>query len=281
MMQKCRGANLSSWKLKKHLFIALVRPVILYAVPVWGPNTSQSCWKAVEVIQKLFLEMELGVKSQTPYTLLLAEVGLLPLEVEALYLTLQYVLRVETLANSRLPKQAFLASRASGWYADVCRWAQAWDLSEHEWHTQPKRLRSLLERNAIRKLWRDPSPRLQYFMRDVNPMVLYEEQEYLGAPISMRLRQGIARYRLSSHHLEVEEGRWKGIRRHNRVCRFCDSGSIENEYHVFIACRWYQEVRVSHQILVMDLHDLFKLPPKQLGLYIMAIDRKRGASVGP
>jgi Reverse transcriptase (RNA-dependent DNA polymerase) len=279
MVQKCKRASLSTWKLKKQLFNTLVRPVVLYGVQVWGPSTSQSSWSKVEAIQKLFLEMELGVKTQTPYTLLLAESGLLPLEVEALYLTLQYVMRVEALKDSRLPKQAFHSSRALGWYADVCRWAQAWDLSEHEWHTQPKTLWPLLHGKAIRKLWSDPSPRLQYFMRDVNPMVLYEEQEYLRAPISMRLRQVIARYRLSSHHLEVEEGRWKGVKRQDRVCTLCDSGSIENEYHVFIACRWYREIRVAHQILVFDLHDLFKLPPKQLGLYIMAIDRKRAESV--
>ena len=279
MVQKCKAANLSTWKLKKQLFTSLVRPVALYGVQVWGPTTAQSNWRKVEAIQKLFLEMELGVKTQTPYTLLLAEAGLLPLEVEALYLTLQYAMRVQALTDSRLPKQAFYASRASGWYADVCRWAQAWDLSEHEWHIEPKRLWSLLQCKAVRKLWSDPSPRLQYFIRDVNPMVLYEEQEYLGAPISMRLRQVIARYRLSSHHLEVEEGRWRGVRRHDRVCRLCDSGSIENEYHVFITCSWYHEIRVSHQILVHDLHDLFRLPPKQLGLYIMAIDRKRGESI--
>ncbi len=265
--------------MKKQLFNSLVRPVVLYGVQVWGPTTSQSTWNQVEAIQKLFLEMELVVKTQTPYALLLAEAGLLPLEVEALYLTLQYVMRVEALNDSRLPKQAFHTSRAFDWYADVCRWAQAWDLSELEWHIEPKRLWSLLHGKAIRKLWHDPSPRLQYFMRDVNPMVLYEEQEYLRAPISMRLRQMIARYRLSSHHLEVEEGRWKGVRRQDRVCRFCDSGSIENEYHVFIACRWYKEIRVAHQILVSNLHDLFRLPPKQLGYYIMAIDRKRCDSI--
>ncbi len=87
---------------------------------------------------------------------------------------------------------------------------------------------------AIRKLWHDPSPRLQYFMRDVKAMLLYEEQEYLRAPISMKLRHIIARYRLSSHHLEVEEGRWKGVKRRDRVCTLCDRGSIENEYHVFM-----------------------------------------------
>ena len=279
MVQKCKGANLSTWKLKKHLFNSLVRPVVLYGVQVWGPTTSRSSWSMVEAIQKLFLEMELGVKTQTPYTLLLAEAGLLPLEVEALYLTLQYVLRVKGLDDSRLPKQAFHSSGGSGWYADVCRWAQTWGLSEQDWHIKPDKLRLVLQANAIRKLWSDPSPRLQYFIRDVNPMILYEEQEYLSAPISLRLRHTIARFRLSSHHLEVEEGRWKGVRRQDRVCRLCDSGSIENEYHVFIACRCYIDIRGAHQILVSDLHDLFRLPPKQLGYFFMAIDRNREESL--
>ncbi len=105
-------------------------------------------------------------------------------------------------------------------------------------------------------------------------MVSYEEQEYLGAPISVKLRPRIASCRLSSHPLEVEEGRWKGVKRQDRVCTLCDSGSIDNEHRVFIGCRWYGEIRVAHQILVSDLHDPFGLLPKQLGLYMMAIDRK-------
>ena len=97
----------------------------------------------------------------------------------------------------------------------------------------------------------------------------------MGALIFLKLRQSIARYRLSSHHLVVEEGRWKEIERKNRVCNICNSGSIENEYHVFIACRAYHHIRVEHQILVNDLHDLFKMPSKQLGYFILAIDRRR------
>ncbi len=69
------------------------------------------------------------------------------------------------------------------------------------------------------------------------------------------------------------------MNRKDSVCRLCDIGSIENEYHVFIACRWYEEVRVAHPILVSDLHDLLRFPPGELGLYIMALDRKRGESI--
>ena len=92
-------------------------------------------------------------------------------------------MRVKALKDAQLPKQAFHTCRSFCWYADVCSWAKSWDLCEHEWDTRPKKLRSFLHSKAIRKLWDDPSPRLQYVMRDVNPMVLYEEQKYLGAPI--------------------------------------------------------------------------------------------------
>jgi hypothetical protein len=275
MINKCKLVGLATWKLKKILFASLVRPVLLYGVQVWGPSTSKSNWPKIEAVQKLFLEMELGVKSQTPYILTLAEVGLLPLEVEALFLTIRYVMHLQKLEDSRLPKQAYRLSRASGWYADVTRWAEAWGIPEHEWKRDPKALRKILEARAIKHLWRDASPRLQYYKRDVNAMQAYGEQEYVGAPISLKLRQSIARYRLSSHHLAVEEGRWKQIERKDRICTICNSGSIENEYHVFIACRAYLHIRVEHQILVNDLHDLFKMPPKQLGHYILAIDRKR------
>jgi hypothetical protein len=105
-------------------------------------------------------------------------------------------------------------------------------------------------------------------------MQAYGEQEYMGASISLKLRQSIARYRLSSYHLVVEEGRWKQIERKDRICTICNSGSIENEFNIFIACRTYHHIRVEHQILVNDFHDLFKMPPKQLGHYILAIDKK-------
>jgi hypothetical protein len=65
--------------------------------------------------------MELGVKSQTPYTLTLAKVGLLSLEVEALFIILRYVMYIRKLDDSRLSKQAYYLSRATSWYADIIR----------------------------------------------------------------------------------------------------------------------------------------------------------------
>jgi hypothetical protein len=66
-------------------------------------------------------------------------------------------------------------------------------------------LRKILEARAIKYLWSSPSPKLEYYKRDANAMQAYGEQEYMRASISLKLRQSIARYRFSSHHLVVQE----------------------------------------------------------------------------
>jgi hypothetical protein len=196
--------------------VSFVTPVLFYRVQVWDPSTFKSNWPKIEAIQKLFLE--LGVKSQTPYILTLAEVGLLSLEVKALFITLRYVIYIRKLDECRLAKQAYYLSRATGWYVDVIRWAEAWELQEHEWKGNSKVLRKILEARAIKHLWKSPSPRLEYYKRDANVMQGYEEQEYMEASICLKLRQSIARYRLSFHHLTVKEGSWRQIERKDRIC---------------------------------------------------------------
>jgi hypothetical protein len=121
-VQACRFGY---FEVEEEFFLSLVRPMLLYGVQVRERSTSKSNWPKIEAIQKLFLKMELGVKSQTPYTLTLAEVSLLPLEVEALFIILRYVMYIRKLDDSRLPKQVYYLSHATGWYADVIRWAEA------------------------------------------------------------------------------------------------------------------------------------------------------------
>lgn len=212
-----------AWKLRKLLFRSLVLPVLLYGVPAWGPATSTTGWKRLEAVQKTFLQHELGVRPQIPYLLLLAEVGWIPVEAHALFLTLQYVQRSQTLGADRLPLRAWRASQTKGWGADVCRWAARWGLQEIEW---PSLTWTSFVQTVSKFMWRHPMPRMQYYLRDVNPLLPYREKEYLVSQISVFLRHKIAQARLSSHNLRVEEGRWIGLERLLRTCRFCDSGSI-------------------------------------------------------
>jgi hypothetical protein len=125
MMNKCKLVGLATWKFKKKLFVSLIRPILLYVAQGSGPGTSKSNWPKVKAIQKLSLEMGLGVKSQTSYILTLVEVSSLPLEMKALFPTIRYMMNIRKLDDSRLSKQAYYLSCAIGWYANITRLKEA------------------------------------------------------------------------------------------------------------------------------------------------------------
>ncbi|KAL3696379.1 hypothetical protein R1sor_010455 [Riccia sorocarpa] len=129
----CNTISLDSWELRSRLFDVLIRPVLLFGVTTWGPTLSRSGWKRLEKVQKVFVQEELGVRQQTPYSILLAETGRLPLEAEALILTIQFVRRIEAQDVLRYSHIASQVSRASGWYRDVCSWSASWDIPEPRW----------------------------------------------------------------------------------------------------------------------------------------------------
>ncbi|KAL3696407.1 hypothetical protein R1sor_010483 [Riccia sorocarpa] len=153
-----------------------------------------------------------------PYVLLLAESGSLPVEVEALILTLQYVARVRAQDVDRYSRVALLESRGIGWFADLVNWTARWGLTELEWEPV-NTLRTRLQILAVQRLWASPSPRLSYYLRDINRMDKYIEQLYLHSALPKQTKQLLARYRTSSHALRVEEGRWIGLPRDDRTCK--------------------------------------------------------------
>jgi len=51
----------------------------------------------------------------------------------------------------------------------------------------------------------------------------------------MRDLSSSARPRTSSHHLEIERGRYNNVNREDRVCKLCGNG-IEHEVHFLLIC---------------------------------------------
>ena len=56
-------------------------------------------------------------------------------------------------------------------------------------------------------------------------------------------RSVLAKIRISAHNLTVEKGRYTGIPRHDRICKVCNTGSIENEQHFLLECPAYKLLR--------------------------------------
>ncbi len=103
--------NLVMWDRKKFLFETLVTLVILYGCEVSSCSISRESWRNIEQIQKCFITYNLKIKSNTPYPILLIEVGLSPIE-SPVMITLQlYKHKLNNIGDHRLPKLALNSSQ--------------------------------------------------------------------------------------------------------------------------------------------------------------------------
>ena len=68
-------------------------------------------------------------------------------------------------------------------------------------------------------------------------------QFYLRKSLDNRCQIYIAKFRLSSHNLKIESGRFHNVTRRNRICNLCQLQDIEDEFHFILKCPIYNEYR--------------------------------------
>ena len=101
---------------------------------------------------------------------------------------------------------------------------------------------------------------------------------YLDVFLPHALRVAIGQLRISSHQLEIENGRTNGVPREERICRLCHI-EIEDEYHFTCKCPTYAEIRAKYQDILGSSPTLPKLLDtldiKKLGRYILELKQHR------
>ena len=105
----CNQKDINSWKARYILFEAYVMQTMLYGVEMWGGSISDAMWDDVKKLQKSFNRKYLGVRITTPYSMLLMEIGCLPIEYHGLIRTLKYIEKVRNMHEDRRlpPRQAW------------------------------------------------------------------------------------------------------------------------------------------------------------------------------
>jgi hypothetical protein len=48
---------------------------------------------------------------------------------------------------------------------------------------------------------------------------------------------------MSSHKLEVEQGRYYNVAKNKRICKMCTKSEIEDEFHFLLVCPCYDNFR--------------------------------------
>ena len=72
---------------------------------------------------------------------------------------------------------------------------------------------------------------------------MHKPESYLTININKNLLTAFTKFRLSSHKLLVERGRWKSLKLDYELRKCTYSGDIEDEYHVTLICEQFVDIR--------------------------------------
>ena len=88
------------------------------------------------------------------------------------------------------------------------------------------------------------------FFENSSKCILYKHlidnvgiQFYLTKSIPNNYIYLLTKFRLSAHQLRIEQGRYNGTARPDRLCIFCNMNEIEDEYHFILICPLYKDIR--------------------------------------
>ena len=73
----------------------------------------------------------------------------------------------------------------------------------------------------------------------------FKFEEYLKI-LNGKPRILMSKFRCSSYKLMIEQGRYMNIERNMGICKNCNSGIVEDEYHVLLACPAYRDLRQKY-----------------------------------
>jgi exonuclease III len=296
------------------LFDSLIKPIITYACQVWLPNTNTGkSWlnfhqsderttliqsSAIDCFERLhlkFLKWCLGVHSKASNLGCYGDTGRMPLGISVIRTSLNYFRRVAVISANQpdsLVGKAFLEQQHLN-----LDWFKTWDSIDGQLDNNSHTKGQLFFEEMFRIEWnnkRRTQSKLSFY-NEIKPLFGYEP--YLDIRNSSK-RKNLARFRISAHDLNIEQGRYSTKESvptiMDKICRFCCCEEdktyialfqailpdfnpiIESEQHVLTECPGYHHLRINLsddlkcQLMQCNYMEMFYNPimAKELGSYL-------------
>ena len=74
----------------------------------------------------------------------------------------------------------------------------------------------------------------------------FQKEKYLSVIKDIEIRKCFMSFRISSHKLEIERGRYKKLAVKDRICKLCNTGAVEDERHLIFNCSSYHALRYQY-----------------------------------
>ena len=243
-------------KTKLNMFDSLITPILLYGSEIWGIYN----YKDVDRLHIKFCKYLLGVKPQTSNVAVLGELGRVSLNVKAKERSLTYWTKImkntdSPIYNSFIDQmQTLHMTRNKTWalaiktLLDDLGFSNIWIVFNTD-ANYTSLFRQRLYDQYIQD-WNETivnQPKLYYYKMF---KIDFKYEKYLDVVNNTLVRKDLSRFRLSSHSLEIESGRYNNIDRCNRICKCCNLNVVESEYHFISCCPLYRTLRHRHGINV-------------------------------
>jgi hypothetical protein len=236
-------------KTKLHMFDSMVVPILLYGSEVWGAYD----YKEIDKLHIRFCKYILGVRKQTPNVAVYGELGRFLLSVLSKIRSLNYLLKIKK----------NIVSPIYGMFNDLERrnivnsWASCMNISFdklgftyilNDFNPNVNYI-PILKRRIYDQYIQDWSAsintmsKLEYYRKY---KTTFKYEKYLDLVSDDKLRKSLSCFRLCSHSLEIELGRYAGVNREARHCKICNNRSVESEYHFLLCCNKYTDIRNNY-----------------------------------
>ena len=235
---------------KLSLFDTYISSIANYGCEIWGLHPAHE----LERVHLDFCKQVLSVKKSTVSMMVYSELGRTTLILKRKYRMIKYWLKLKKSDNCILDSiyqemlEVCKSKKFSCWLSDVkdliysLGFGNVWDsqnVNEKTFLIQVKqRLCDVFIQEMNEFFDKSSKCSLYKYVNDG-----FKLQLYLKKAIPNVYVQCISKFRMSSHKLEVEQGRYYNVAKNQRICKMCSKSEIEDEFHFLLVCPCYDNFR--------------------------------------
>ena len=261
------------------LYDNLVQPIISYASAIWG----QKGFSCINAVQNRACRFFLSVGRKTPNLAVRGEMGWFSQQCKQNISILRFWRRIHNLPNQYIVTCINSWSRKirKSWYNNALLLISSWKLpvsdlyniSESDFSKCKLWLQTLDDEAWHNDIWNDAGQCNGNKLRTYRLFKIAPNAEnYVTSLMERPHRSIFSKLRCGTLPLEIEVGRFAKpkVPLDQRICRFCDSNSIEDEVHFLINCSFYSDLRYEFWNYISSKDPLFaQLSPVDQFVYLM------------
>ena len=253
------AGNQLSPELYFKIFDTQIRPILDFGCEVW---CNGEVHYGLEKVHTDYMKQTLGVKQQTTHLTLYGDTGRYPLVIKHQEMVLKYWFRLLSLNNDNPLRKMYSdlvlldAQGHNTWCRGVKHILKSVN-HEHLWHSQDKlddvRVHKtlmhgikigLLEtykthwENEVKNTVKHPKLRTYNLYK-----TSHEKEPCVFENFDNMYKRCISKFRVSSHRLRIETGRYENLPIEERLCVYCTGEHIDDEIHLLTECKYHNEER--------------------------------------